>query len=168
MLCLDNALHKLKCLLCVCSPDSSGGPHGKDEEDDNQPYNPQYESLPAPRPMRPPEYKPTPEYPSSVATRTPVPYGGSMMEMQKVSNTDLSKAHMFNYNSTSALTTQVCSGHVCNVSFMCGSLYGVSVCTCVCLCVRACGTCIYESFFCACSIVTMCCSIGHGRWDATT
>ncbi|XP_065888287.1 cell adhesion molecule Dscam2-like isoform X2 [Dysidea avara] len=61
----------------------SGGPRGRDEDDDDQTYNPQYESLPAPTPMRPPEYKPTPGYPSSVTARTPVPYGGSMMEMQK-------------------------------------------------------------------------------------
>lgn len=96
-------------------PTCSGFPHGRgrDEEDDDQPYNPQYESLPAPRPMKPPEYKPTPEYPSSsvITSRTPVPYNGSssMMEMQKVSNTDLSKGNMYNYNSTGALTKQVCN-----------------------------------------------------------
>ena len=101
--------------ILFCLSTCSGFPHGRgrDEEDDDQPYNPQYESLPAPRPMKPPEYKPTPEYPSSsvITSRTPVPYNGSssMMEMQKVSNTDLSKGNMYNYNSTSALTKQVCN-----------------------------------------------------------
>ena len=96
-------------LLLPCSVHHHGG---RDEEDDDQPYNPQYESLPAARPMNPPEYKPTPEYPSSsvITSRTPVPYNGSssMMEMQKVSNAELSKGQMYNYNSTSALTKQVC------------------------------------------------------------
>lgn len=96
----------------------SGIPRGgNDEEDDDQPYNPQYESLPAQRPIKPPEYKPTPDYHagSVITTRTPVPYGGSnsMMEMQKMSNTDLSKGNMFNYNSTSALTKQVTWHIVC-------------------------------------------------------
>ena len=62
--------------------------------------------------MKPPEYKPTPEYPSNsvIASHTPVPYNSSsMMEMQKVSNAELSKSHMYNYNSTSALTKQVCN-----------------------------------------------------------
>ena len=105
--------------------------------------------------MNPPEYKPTPEYPSSsvITSRTPVQYNGtsnSMMEMQKVSNMDLSKSQMYNYNSTSALTKQV----QCNHSVCMRTCLHTCVCVCLDLCMCLCLTvCLCK---CLCVSVSVC------------